>query len=250
MERDGRSHVITFFAATPLSQAATISLGEDAARHARVRRVREGDPARVVDGQGLVGEGQIAHLGRGELTLAIARVVSSPAPSTLEVIVPVADRDRMLLAAEKCAELQVTAWRPAYFERSRSVSPRGEGEKFRGKAIARMQAALEQSGGTWLPAVHEEAEFSEIVTAVTPAWTRVILDSSGTSFVSHISKGPMALAIGPEGGLEDDEIDRARSVGWAVASLGRTTLRFETAIIAAASVVRALQHSSDIPAHG
>lgn len=244
MERDGRSRVITFFAAEALAPGA-LRLGGDAAQHARARRVGPGDAARVLDGRGNTGEGQITGLSRDEVALTLARVSYTPAPAPLEVVIPVADRDRMLFAAEKCTELGVTAWRPACFARSRSVSPRGEGEKFRARVVARMQSALEQSAGTWLPATFEEAEALDVLAAVPSSFTRVVLDSSGTSLLSHMSRGPIALAVGPEGGLEPEEMEGARAAGWSVASLGPTTLRFETAIIAAVSVVRALQHSSD-----
>lgn len=249
MERDGRSSVITFFSEAPLG-TGFVRLGEDAAQHARVRRVRPGHMARILDGRGRTAEGQIAEVGRDVVTVSVSQVVDSVPPIPLELIVPVADRDRMLFAAEKCAELQVTGWRPARFARSRSVSPRGEGEKFHAKVVARMRAALEQSGGAWMPAVHEERDADDVFPQVPTSWNRVILDSSGTLLVHRITSTAMALAVGPEGGFESAELESAVAQGWTVASLGPTTLRFETAIIAAASVVRALQPSSGIPQHG
>lgn len=243
MERHGRSRVITFFTEESFNVGANVRLGEDAAQHARVRRVGPDEPARLLDGQGRVGQGRIVNVERQTVTVAITSVEELAPPSPLEVIVPVADKDRMLVAAEKCAEQAVTGWRPAWFARSRSVSQRGEGEKFRTKVVARMQAALEQSGSAWLPRVHEERELLDVMETIPPRWSRILLDSSGTSLVQHISNTAIALAIGPEGGLEPGELERARAAGWAIASLGPTTLRFETAIIAAVSVVRALQHS-------
>ncbi len=241
--------MITFFSDSPFGTGA-VRLGEAAAQHARVRRVRAGDRARVLDGQGRSGEGHVAEVGRGKVTVTVTDVVQTAPPPPLEVIVPVADRDRMLFAAEKCAELQVTGWRPAYFARSRSVSPRGEGEKFRSKVIARMQAALEQSAASWMPAVYEEHDADDVLTQVPPSWKRIVLDSSGTSLGPHITNIPIALAVGPEGGIESGELSRAVAQGWIVASLGPATLRFETAIIAAVSVVRALQPSTGKPQHG
>ena len=38
------------------------------------------------------------------------------------------------------------------------------------------------------------------------------------------------------------ELAAARDLGWIPASLGATTLRFETAIIAGAAIIRAAQH--------
>jgi 16S rRNA (uracil1498-N3)-methyltransferase len=49
------------------------------------------------------------------------------------------------------------------------------------------------------------------------------------------------LLFGPEGGLEPDERHALLAAGWQPARLAGTTLRFETAGLAAAAVVRAAQ---------
>ena len=113
-----------------------------------------------------------------------------------------------------------------------------------------MRAALEQSGNPWMPTLQEERELPEVMERIPTRWTRLMLDSSGTSLVDHIVNAPMALAVGPEGGLHPAELERARGSGWVIASLGPTTLRFETAIIAAVSVVRTHQHAREAMPHG
>lgn len=47
------------------------------------------------------------------------------------------------------------------------------------------------------------------------------------------------LAIGPEGGFTDAEIDVARDHGWRVVSLGTTILRIETAALAGVAILMA-----------
>ena len=47
------------------------------------------------------------------------------------------------------------------------------------------------------------------------------------------------IAVGPEGGLDDDERDGLASADWLPVSLGVTTLRFETAGTAALAIARA-----------
>jgi 16S rRNA (uracil1498-N3)-methyltransferase len=51
---------------------------------------------------------------------------------------------------------------------------------------------------------------------------------------------PVALALGPEGGLEPDERAAFADAGWRTASLGENVLRFETAGIAGVTLVRSL----------
>jgi 16S rRNA (uracil1498-N3)-methyltransferase len=233
--------VITLFSTEPIAAGQVTRLEADVARHAHVRRVSPNDAVRLLNGRGRVGAGRIESLGKHELTIVVDEVTEVPRPPRLEVLVPVADRDRMLWAAEKCVELQITAWRPVMFARSRSVSPRGEGSKFLEKVRARMQSALEQSGGAWLADVHAEVEPRAAWSEVNEGALRLLLDVSGRPISTFLANGPAAIAVGPEGGWERSEVDAARELGWVTASLARSTLRFETAVVAGAAVIRAMQ---------
>ena len=57
----------------------------------------------------------------------------------------------------------------------------------------------------------------------------------------YITNSPMALLIGPEGGIEPGELERIRAAGWLPVAIADTILRFETAIITSVGTVRALQ---------
>lgn len=52
------------------------------------------------------------------------------------------------------------------------------------------------------------------------------------------SAAPVAFAVGPEGGLSDEEVAAARVAGWDVVSLGRFVLRTETVAAAVLGAVR------------
>jgi 16S rRNA (uracil1498-N3)-methyltransferase len=240
VERHHHSSLVTLFWSDSFT-AGEIRLRGSPAHHVRARRVQRGESVRLLDGLGRVGTGKLLVIAKDDVTITVDRVDEVPKPVALELIVPVADKERMLMAAEKCVELQVTAWRPVYFARSRSVTPRGEGDKFRDKVRARMQSALEQSGGAWLPEIHEETEASDAMKDVSRTWRRLILDASGRALPELVSNGPTVMAVGPEGGIERHELDAAVEGGWETASLGPTTLRFETAVIAGAAVIRATQ---------
>jgi 16S rRNA (uracil1498-N3)-methyltransferase len=51
------------------------------------------------------------------------------------------------------------------------------------------------------------------------------------------SDSDLLLALGPEGGWTETELNLFREAGWISASLGNTILRAETAAIAAVAVV-------------
>src|SRR5690606_23885416 len=134
-------------------------------------------------------------------------------------------------------ELAITSWRAVMWHRSRSVSPRGEGSAFREKLRARMVSALLQSGGAWLPELLDD--LSPQAALGEGDGLRILLDASGPLLGSLMPSFPITLALGPEGGLEEPELRIAFESGWQPASLGATTLRFETAGAVAVGVLRA-----------
>ena len=228
----------TFFAADPPAVGATVSLDEEAAHHARVRRVDVGRRVRLLDGSGSVALGTLVRLAKAHMQVEVDEVEHREPPHPVHMLVPVADRDRMLWMAEKCAELGAASWRPVIWRRSKSVSPKGEGMTFHAKVRARMISALEQSGGAWLPTMFPEATLERAI-ASAPRGARCVLDASGDPILGTEIAAPYSLAIGPEGGIEPDELRMLIDAGWLPVSLGGTTLRFETAAVAGLAVVRA-----------
>ena len=239
MERDDRAPVATFYCASPLAAGARVPLSEATAHHARVRRLAVGDPVRLTNGAGTLARAHLERIARAALDVAVLETTDVPPPPELRLVVPVADRDRMLWLAEKCAELAVSAWVPVLFQRSRGVSPRGEGEGFGRKVLARMTGALEQSGGAWLPLIRAEREFEGYVRTSDHRAMRILLDRDGESFAELPIDAPLEIVVGPEGGLDPAERAALVDRGWRLASLGETTLRFETAGIVAAGIARA-----------
>jgi 16S rRNA (uracil1498-N3)-methyltransferase len=241
VERADRAPVGTFHA--PGDWGATVELSDSAAHHAVVKRLQAGDPVRLTSGDGRRASGTIADLAKRRFTVEVdaGSMERVPAPSHVELWAPVGDRERMLMLAEKAVELGASAWRPVLYHRSRSVSPRGEGEAFRDKVRLRMIGALEQSGGAWMPTRHDEVPLEAALRCAT-GMNGVLLDAAGEPFraLGESLSAPLALALGPEGGLEPDERERFRAARWRTASLGPNVLRFETAGIAALALVRSL----------
>ena len=241
MERRRHATVGTFFADDPLTMDRGVDLPDDVAQHMRVRRIEVGDTIRLTNGRGSLATAILERLTKSQATARVDRIEEVPKPATLRLFVPVADKERMLWLAEKSAELGVSAWQPVMFERSASVSPRGEGEKFAQKVRARMVGALEQSGGAWLPEIASEMSLVDaLVRADDADAKRYFLERGGKPLIAERPAAADVL-IGPEGGVEDQErvliVERHR---WLPVSLGKTTLRFETAGVVAAGLLRSL----------
>lgn len=240
MERTARAAAVIFFSPDRFTRGSSLTLGDDAAQHARVLRLNAGDAVEIRDGQGSAGNGTIARLSKRSLGIDIADVWTIPQLPAVHMLVPVADRDRMLYLAEKCTELCATSWRPVIWRRSRSVGPAGDGPAFQSRLKSRMIAALAQSGGGWLPEVHPSAPLSRAVAAA-PAGKRFLLDvQASNGLIGGGMSEPVSLAVGPEGGIDENERRELIEAGFEPVFLVGATLRFETAGTAGLALVRAM----------
>ncbi len=140
------------------------------------------------------------------------------------------------LMVEKACELGATALRPI-------VTRRTEARRVN---LARLRAiaveAAEQSGRLDVPRLHEPVSLSALL-AGWPAGERLVHLDTDAAAPPLLSLGPApsaTLLIGPEGGFDDGERELlAACPSVERASLGPTTLRAETAAIAALAIWRA-----------
>ncbi len=243
-----RPTVASFVADAPVPDGApALTLGEDAAHHARVRRLEPGAPVTVRDGAGAVAEGAVRRVTKAALEVDVAAVRRVPRPPPVHLLAPVGDRDRMLWLAEKAVELGLASWRAVLWHRSRSVSPRGEGAAFAAKVRARMAQALAQSEGAWLPDLLPDAD--PATAAAEALGLRLVLDADGGPIdggpvdgapAGAGAPGAVTVALGPEGGLKADELALLDAAGFRRARLPGNILRFETAGVVGVAFARAL----------
>lgn len=231
--------VATFHSPDPLVEGVTVTLGEEVAHHMRVRRLEPGETVRLLDGEGGRALGVLRRLVKGSAQVEVGPVEALEPAVPVHLMVPVADRDRMLWLAEKAAELGVASWRPVVWRRSKSVSPRGEGAPFQAKVRARMISALEQSGTPWLPTLYPDANLERGLLSAPQEGTRLLLDVDAPPILGEALQGPVTIAVGPEGGFEADEREKVLAAGFRPVAIGDSILRFETAAVAAVAVVRA-----------
>jgi 16S rRNA (uracil1498-N3)-methyltransferase len=230
-----------FFAEGPFVVASQVSLSESDAAHVSVLRLGVGERVGLRDGAGNNASGTLVRLGRKNALVELDEVTEVQPVPAIHLLVPVADRDRMLWLAEKVAELNIASWRPVLWQRSRSVSPRGDGPTFRSKVRSRMISALLQSRSSWLPEIFPEAT-PERAIAASPAagGARFFLNAGATSLAGVAMQAPVVIAVGPEGGFEADEIAALEAAGFAGVSIGQAILRFETAAVAGVAIARAM----------
>lgn len=238
VEQRDRDALAAFFCPESMEAGRTVILGEGEVQHARVRRIGIGERVRLLDGAGGVGFGTVVRLSKAQASIEIESIERVEPGPVIHLMVPIADRDRMLWVAEKATELAIFSWRPVLWKRSRSVSPRGEGVTFQAKARLRMLSALTQSGGAWLPVLYPDATPDRAI-ASAPAGARWLLDPDGEPMPSVSITAPLTIAVGPEGGVEPEERALLTGAGFLPVRIAPLTLRFETAAIAGLAIARA-----------
>jgi 16S rRNA (uracil1498-N3)-methyltransferase len=191
----------------------------------------------------------VVRISKSQVQVDVQMVEHREPLPAVHLLIPVADKDRMLWLAEKASELGCTSWRPVMWRRSRSVTPRGEGMSFQARVRARMEGALAQSEGAWLPQLFPEANVERALLAA-PDGDRVVLDPLGEPMIGPLSvttASSLTLAIGPEGGIEADEMELLERAGFRRASVSSSILRFETAAIVALGIARVSLMSTPPP---
>src|SRR5262249_55281299 len=147
--------------------------------------------------------------------------------------------DRFDWLVEKATELGVSQLIPLTTSRS-VVDPRNTKlDKLRQTVIA----ACKQSGRNHLMKISAVSSWSEFLKQILPGHRALVAHPSGQRFDSiqqcEPAGGhrPQAIAIGPEGGFSDEEVESATALGAQVIQLGSSILRIETAAIALAAKI-------------
>lgn len=219
-----------------LEAGARLPVEDAEAHHLRVRRTASGERVRVLDGAGTVGLATLSGSdGRWEVRVDTITRVAAPEP--LLVLVGAGDRDRFGWLVEKATEFGATAI--VAVETSRSVSVGGrvrpEGlERLRRRALE----TLKQCGGAWAPEVIGPVSLGEAL-RLGRAGGRWIASASVQAGPPQDHAGALAILVGPEGGFTGEEHEAALAAGWRPVRLARSTLRYETAAIAALAVAAA-----------
>ena len=95
---------------------------------------------------------------------------------------------------------------------------------------------LMQAGTSILPRLETRRNFRRFVTdeldALFPTTNRVVGHPGGASDLPARREGRLLLAVGPEGGWTDDEVELLESRGFSRYSLGSRILRTDTALVA------------------
>jgi 16S rRNA (uracil1498-N3)-methyltransferase len=223
-------------------EGTVVTVEGDEAHHAvAVRRLRVGESVVLTDGLGTTALGEVSSTGRRVFEVTVSSVASSPAPSPSVVVVQALPKgDRGELAVEMLTEVGVSSIVP--WAASRCVTGwRGERAA---KSLARWQStareAAKQARRSWLPVVEELASTSDVAALLSSVDLAVVLHEAASAPLSSLpvpDTGLVAVGVGPEGGLTDDEVAAFAHAGAHPVRLGAEVLRTSTAGVAAVSAL-------------
>jgi len=229
------------YSEAPITSATVTVAGGEAHHLLHVLRAAPGMRITLFDGSGYEFGAEVTACRRSSVEHAILdrREVDRelPFPLTLGVPLPKGDRQRWIV--EKAVELGVTRFVPLVTQRN--IVP---GEKHAGDKLTRyVIEASKQCGRNRLMEIAQPHDWS--------AWLKLPADSSNgawagqstRSWIAHpggrllsskdlSAAGPTFIAVGPEGGLTDDESAAAQAAGWEIIGLGPRIMRIETAAMA------------------
>ena len=221
----------------PTTVGSTYEFDNDDALHAiRVVRTRSGDYFNLSDGKGAWSHVEALEVHKKHMTV---RVLDSgfqePLDTEFTVIQAIPKGDRAKESIEMCTE--GGADRIVMWKSSRSI---GKSEDKLEKLQTTAREASKQSRRFRIPEIIGVAATHAVVDYIAQADLAIVFHESATMKVSQlVTPGckKVAIIIGPEGGLTDEEIDTFAAAGAKVALMGRPVLRSAHAGLAALSAV-------------
>ena len=220
-----------------------IPLTGENAQHAKVLRLKVGEEVLLCDGEGREALCRITSSGAAtELELLERRNSASEAAVQVSVYLAFPKADKLEHVIQKATELG--AYEIVAFPSARCIS-RPDDKSLR-KKLERWQkiaaSAAEQSGRGRIPQVRVLGSYRDALQEAAKKDKALLFyeNEQAVTLKMALSAGSyqsVSLLTGPEGGLEEKEVEQAREAGLQVCTLGKRILRCETAPLCALSAV-------------
>ena len=235
-----------FFVSPENISADTVTVtGGDVNHIKNVLRMKQGEKFIANDGNGGSYCCAVSEIYEDRIVAEIleGQVSSTELPVRLVLFQGLPKADKMELIIQKAVELGVSEIVPV--EMTRCVVKLDEKKKksktARWQSIS--ESAAKQSGRTVIPEVHDAMsyknalDFAKDFDIVFVPYECADSMAKMKEKMNEIKPGmSVGIFIGPEGGFEKDEIEKAIEAGGEIVSLGKRILRTETASIAALAI--------------
>jgi 16S rRNA (uracil1498-N3)-methyltransferase len=215
-----------------------LELVEESRKHAQVLRLRSGDELELFDAEGYAALATVLEIGAKRARCKVApRQHTERVPRALHVVLGLPKGDKLDNAVRMLTELGAESIHIAQSERA---VPKPSDLQVRLARLGRItREACAQSGQAYAPVLHAPASLAEIAERADSAAIKWVLwEESATPRPQAPAEPPgqMWVVVGPEGGLAPHEVRGLLDRGFAELSIGPAILRFETAVITAATL--------------
>lgn len=229
------------------AEGATRVTGARAHHLTHVLRVLPGEKLEVFDGQGGSFDARVDAVDAEGLSLMLGPRREQRPPREVTVLQGLPKGDKLELVLQKGTELGASGFWPVACERCVVKLEGAQTNK-----VARWQRVVEeaarQCGRADVPVVSPPHALLVAAKQVASTARLLVLDeservvplSAALSPLRETPEVPIALVVGPEGGLSRSEVEALVALGAVPVTLGRLVLRTETAALAALVVVRHL----------
>lgn len=234
--------MFNFFADDSAKQGDFFYISGSDYNHIRnVLRMKQGDEFLV----SCSGISSLCSLDSFEGDCAVARIIeenyqSTDLPIKIYLFQGLPKADKMELIIQKCVELGVHCIVPTEMNRCvvKLDDKKKKSKTQRWQAIA--ESAAKQSKRSTVPQIYDCVSYKEALSMakdldilMVPYESKYGMESTKKA-LSKIKEGSsIGIIIGPEGGFEESEIEKASDIGGEIISLGKRILRTETAAITA-----------------
>jgi 16S rRNA (uracil1498-N3)-methyltransferase len=236
--------MVRFFVDSKEMDSDFLVLSGENAAHAKVLRLKSGEQVLVCDGKGRECICTVSDVSPGQISLVVQSRQESETEAKVHVSVYMAypKADKLEHVIQKATELG--AARIIAFPSARCVSK--PDEKSLGKKLERWKkiasSAAEQSGRGVVPEVILLGSYKEALSHAVQADLAILFyeNERAQTLRMALEQKParfISLLTGPEGGLEEREVQMANEAGLQICTLGRRILRCETAPLCALSAV-------------
>lgn len=222
--------------------------GEDVYHINKVLRLKSSDEIVLCDGLGKDYLGEIIDIDKDEVTVKIKeeRISEGESDIYIKVYQGVPKSDKMDIIIQKSTEIGVKEIIPLTTIRTVSKIEKGKKEE---KKLQRWQkiaeSAAKQSRRGIVPKIQRIISFKELLEELKEEELYIVFfeNEKQSSFKQLLRKiknnkiKKISLIIGPEGGFEEEEIDKLLSNGVKSVSLGKRILRTETVSLVASTII-------------
>ena len=225
-------------------------IGDDVKHIYKVLRISEGEKVTLNNCEGIEYLGKVILVSKQEVLIEILEKLEDNNESDIKIYLfqGLPKSQKMDLIVQKGTELGITEFIPTITHRV-DVKLKGEFKKLDRLNRIALEAA-KQSKRSIIPKVSEPIEFNAVLERINSLDLLIVPYENANNFgiktlINELRKDNttntiknVGIFVGPEGGIEEEEIERLKDKGARIVTLGKRILRTETAGFVATSLIQ------------